>query len=329
MMNGLSLFFGGLLAVVAAAVVVDASQGERDPRRALGACLGLLVAVSTRNLLWIYVGFEVFSLAKAPLRVSTVVSSCVSLVGVVMVAVSTRASDLAVLEPTTSVCAGVLLFVSGLTLKWLQSRDMPFLSLGAAVALVSVVVRIAAWAPGIAEGLALVAWLVAVAAIIVGGVGAALGGSTRSLVFWLTMFTLGVAALGLAGGAPALPHVLMHVAASVVMLVLASSGARPVATWLAMLSLASVPPLPGFVTKLDLVASLDERSVAVVLVGVLFAALGCVRALARADADTADTDTDKRERSWVTFATLAAVVLFGLFPETLFTAATRAAIGLF
>ena len=159
-MDGVSVFVGSLIAVVVILGAIAEPRNERDPRRSLVAFLGLFLAASTRDLLWIYVGFEAFSLAAivrhpklrgAPGRARAMAGSGASLLGVLFVAVSSRATDLVELESTTAVNLGVLLFAAGLIIKWLQSQASPFLFLGASVALVAVFVRVEAWAPGIAD----------------------------------------------------------------------------------------------------------------------------------------------------------------------------------
>lgn len=322
-MNGLSVFSGFWIVLLATLGARDAVRDERDLGRVLLAFAGLIVAASSRNLIWIYVGFEAFWLAlprvRSP-RLGTLVSSVVSLAGVVVVAASSRASDLAELEPTASVCVGVVLLLAGVTMKWLRSRASSFSFLGASVALVSVLVRVSAWAPGIADALSSVAWLAAAAALVVGGLGSALSRSTNILVFWLTVVTVGLAVFGLAGGPPAFPYVLLHLAASVAMLALLSCGAPPVGKWIAILSLASVPPLPGFVTKLNVLSGLTPGALTVSLAGLLLAGLGCVRELDRSRTE---------ERAWVTLATIAAALVLGLFPETILRVTMRAVAGLF
>ena len=323
------MFVGGLLIVVAILGGIARHRDGRDSRRFFVAFLGLFLAavIAPRDLLWIYVGFEAFSLSETPFKARALVGSSIALFGVLLIAVSTRATDLAAIEPNTAVNVGIALFVAGLIIKWLQSRAEPFLFLGASVALVAVFVRVQAWAPGIADELETMMWPVAAAAVVAGGVGAALATSTRLLAVWLTIFMVGLAVVALSGGAPALPHLLLHLAASTVLLALVLSGAPSAGTWLAMLSLASVPPFPGFVTKLGLLAGLDPATMTIVLVGLLFAGMGCAREVERPRMldDTAST----RERSWVTFAALATVFVFGLFPEALMGVATRAASGSF
>ena len=325
-MDGVSLFVGSLLIVVAILGALAAHRDERDLRRFLVAFVGLFLVASMRDLLWIYVGFELFSLSETRFRVRTLVGSGIAAFGVLLVAVSSRATDLAALEPTTAVNVGVSLFAAGLIIKWLQSRAEPFLFLAASVALVAVFVRLRAWAPGIADELETMMWLVAAAAIVAGGVGSALATSTHSLGVWLTIFMVGLALIALPGGAPALPHLLMHLAASSVVLALVLTGTKPAGTWLAMLSLASVPPFPGFVTKLALLAGLAPGTLTVALVGLLFAGIGCAREVER---PKLFNETSMHGRSWVTLATLATVFVFGLFPETLVGVTTRAAARLF
>jgi len=328
-MDGVSVFVGGLLIVVAVFGGIAQHREGRDLRRFFVAFVGLLLAasISPRDLLWIYVGFEAFSLSETPFRARALVASGITLFAVLLIAVSTRATDLAVLEPDTVVKAGIALFVLGLIIKSWHARAEPFLFLGASIALVAVFVRLQAWAPGIADALDTVTWLAAAASIVAGGLGASMASSTRSLAVWLTIFTLGLAVAGLSGGAPALPHVLMHLAASTVVLALVLSGASSAGTWLAMLSLASVPPFPGFVTKIALVAGLAPATMTIVLVGLLFTGIGCAREIERPR--IMDDAASTPERSWVTWALLATVLAFGLFPEALIGAATRAASGLF
>lgn len=325
-MDGVSVFVGSLLIVVTVVGGIarrSDARGERTARRFFVALFGLFLAatVSPRDVLWIYVGFEVFSLSETPFRARALVGSGLTLCGVLLIAVSARTTDLAAIEPDTAVSVGITLFVAGLIVKWLQARAEPFLFLGAAVALVAVFVRVQAWAPGIADELETMTFLAAAAAIVLGGVGAALAPSTRALAVWLTIFMVGLAVVALSGGAPALPHLLMHLAASTVLLALVLSGAPPVGTWLAMLSLASVPPFPGFVTKLAMVAGLAPASMTIVLVGLLFAGVGCAREVGRPETPGST--------GWVTLAALATVFLFGLFPEPLMGVAARAASELF
>ena len=333
-MDGVSVFVGSLLIVVAVVGGIARRRDERDLPRFFVAFLGLFLAasISPRDLLWIYVGFEVFSLSETPFRARALVGSGSALFGVLLIAVSTHATDLAAIEPKTAVNVGITLFVAGLIIKWLCARAEPFLFLGASVALVAVFVRVQAWAPGIADELETMTWLVGAAAIVAGGVGAALATSTRLLAIWLTIFTVGLAVVALSGGAPALPHLLMHLAASTVLLALVLCGASSAGTWLAMLSLASVPPFPGFVTKLALVAGLAPATMTVVAVGLLFAGMGCAREVERPriiDPRIIDDAAPTRESSWVTLAALATVFVFGLFPEALMGVATRAASELF
>jgi formate hydrogenlyase subunit 3/multisubunit Na+/H+ antiporter MnhD subunit len=317
------MFVGSLLIVVAVVGGIAQREDGRNPLRFFVALFGLCLAASIfpRDLLWIYVGFEVFSLSETPFRARALVGSSITLCGALLIAVSARTTDLAAIEPNTAVNVGITLFVAGLIIKWLQARAEPFLFLGASVALVAVLVRVQAWAPDVADELETMMWLAAAAAILFGGVGAALAPSTRSLAVGLTILTVGLAVVALSGGAPALPHLLMHVAASTVLLALVLFGAPPVGTWLAMLSLASVPPFPGFVTKLALVAGLAPASMTLVLVGLLFAGVGCAREVER--------PTTTRSRGWVTLAALATVFVFGLFPEALMRVAARAASDLF
>ena len=331
------MFVGSLMMVVASLGAMAAHRDQRDPWRFLAALVGLFLVASMRDLLWIYVGFEAFSLSLTirdpklevvPFPARTLVGSGIALSGVLLVAVSSRATDLAALEPKTAVSVGVSLFAAGLIIKWLQSRAEPFLFLAASVALVSVFVRLRAWAPGIADELETVMWFVAASAIVAGGVGSALATSTRSLGVWLTIFMVGLALIALPGGAPALPHLLMHLAASTVVLALVLTGTKPAGTWLAMLSLASLPPFPGFVTKLALLAGLPPGTLTVALVGLLFAGIGCAREVERPER-LDDAPTPSAGRAWVTLATIATVLVFGLFPEFLVGAATRAAAELF
>jgi hypothetical protein len=310
-------FVGILIAAVAVLGALAAARSDRDPRLVVAAGLGLVVAASTRNVLWIYVGFEAFSFAATRWSARTVLPSAIALAGVVTVALAAGATDLAAVEPAAAAHGGVLLLGVGLVIKWIQSRESPLLFLGAAVALAAVAIRISAWAPETADALAPLSFVAAMAAVLGGGIGAALSPSTRTLTLWLTVSTLGLAVLGLSGGAVALAHVLAHLGASTVMLALVMSGAPRAGTWLAMLSLASVPPLPGFVSKLGLLASLAPATLAIVTAALVLTAVGAVRELDRGP---------RAARPWVTLAALAAVVSLGVFPELFLTVARRAAL---
>ena len=274
-MDGVSVFVGSLLIVVAVVGGV-ARRDESNRRWFFVALFGLFLAAAIfpRDLLWIYVGFEVFSLSETPFRAPrahrlerhSLRSPAHRGLGAHHRPCRHRAQDggerrchLVRGGTHHQVAAGArrAVLVPGRG-RHSRRRVRP----GPGVA------------PGVADELEAMRWLAAAAAIVLGGVGAALVSSTRSLAVWLTVFTVGLAVVALSGGAPALPHLLMHLAASTVLLALVLSGAPPVGTWLAMLSLASVPSFSGFVTKLALVAGLAPASMTVVLVGLLFAGWG-------------------------------------------------------
>lgn len=324
--NGLSAFLAAWIVVVAVVGWVVARRELSESRRFIIAFVGLVVATWTRDLLWIYLGLEAVSVVTLRLGARTMVGSLVSLSGLVLVVASSGTTDLAALEPTLAVGIGIVLFLCGLISCWLQlSTVEPFVFLGAGVVIVAVFMRLTAWSPGLAEALAPLTWWVAIAGVAGGSLGAAFSETTRSLVAWLAIATVALAVAALAGGAPVLPHVLLHVAASAVALALAlaleSSGGSPLASWLTLLSLASFPPLPGFATKLGVLASLSPVTLAIAVAGMFLIGVGCARAL--------DRSQSRPGRLWVSAAAVAMTIAFGLFPGPLLGVATRAAAALF
>ncbi len=322
-MNGLSGFLWVWIALVAVLGWTVSTRDEYERGRFFAAFAGVVLAASTRDLLWIFVGFEVLSVATLRLGARTIAGTIASLGGLVLLVIPGGATDLAAVEPTTAVKLGLVLFVGGIVSRWLQSSGTDrFVFLGAGVAIVAVFIRIAAWSPGLAEALEPMTWLAAMAGIFVGGWGAALSATTRSFVVWLTIALVALAIAAVAGGAPVLPHVLMHVAASTVALALLLSGGSVLALWLTLLSLASFPPLPGFTTKLGLLMSFSPVTLTLALVSLLLIGVGCARALGR-------REPSEPARLWASVAAVVMSVAFGLFPGPMFGAATRAATALF
>jgi len=320
--NGLSVFVVAWIGLIAVVGWVASTPDARVPRRTLAAFAGLIVAASTRDLLWVYLGFETVSLVTLQLGARSMLGSIASLAGVALVAVSGATTDLAGLEPTTGVKIGAVLLVSGILSRWLQTSAVDrFIFLGAGVTLIAVFMRLTAWSPTLAGTLAPLTGVAAMAAVAVGSLGAAFSATKSALVDWLTIATVALAVTALAGGAPVLPHVLLHVAASTVALALVLSGGSALASWLSLLSLASFPPLPGFTTKLGLLASLSPVTLALALAGMFFIGIGCARTLVRVEPEPG--------KLWVSAAVVAMTIAFGLFPGPLLALATRAAATLF
>lgn len=322
-MNGLSLFLWMWIAVVAIAGWVAPSRDELGRGRFLAAFAAMFVVTSTRDMMWIYIGFEALSIATLGLSKRSIAGSLLSLLGMVLVVASARTTDLAALEPTTSVQVGVVSFLCGVLFRWLQSRAVDrFVFLGAGVAVVAVFVRLGAWSPDLAEALAPLGWFAAMVGMLAGSLGAALAATTRSLVVWITVACVALAVAAVAGGAPVLPHILMHTAASTAALALVLSGGTALGLWLPLLSLASLPPLPGFTTKLGILASFPPATLALAVIGLFLVGVGCSRALGR-------SEPPERSPSWVSVAAVVMTVAIGVFADPLFDVATRAAAALF
>jgi len=319
-----SLFFGGLILVELAGAWWIGN--EKEPSRRFFMAAALILAVSSRNLLWIYAGFGAFSLLTGRHRAS----STPALAGLVLVAAFGGGTDLAVLAPTSVVKLGVGLFSVGMIVPWIAAcRVTGFGALGSGVALVAFWIRLVSWAPELVSVWEPLGWMLAAAAITIGGLGAALAGRTPGFLSWLSISQVGFAILGVSGGAPALAYVLLHTAAATLAILLLTyvhdgetSRSTP-ASWILTLSLASVPPLPGFVTKLPLLSALSPASLVLSLVGTALVGIGCARLLAR---------TTFPEPTTARLATGAAVVFalaLGVFPDALFHWAALAAAGLF
>jgi hypothetical protein len=320
--NGFSVFLVAWMVLIAIVGWAGSTPDARDPRRSLAAFAGLIVAASTRDLICIYLGLEAVSLATLRLGARSTAGSIASLAGVALVAVSGETTDLAALEPTMGVKIGTVLLLSGILSRWLQSSAVDrFIFLGAGVTVVAVFARLTAWSPALAGALAPLIWVVAMAGVAAGSLGAALSATKSSLVDWLTIAMVALAVTALTGGAPVLPHVLVHVAASSVALALVLSGGSSLASWLTLLSLASFPPLPGFTTKLGLLASLSPVTLALTLASMFLVGVGCARALDRSEPEPG--------KVWVSAAVVAMTIAFGLFPGPLLALATRAAATLF
>lgn len=321
-MNELSWFFGAAIGGVVAVDAVSPRQ-RSDWRRALAALVGLVVVVSTRKLVWMVVGFEVVSLATLTMSRATLSSSLVAFAGLVLVAVSNGTTDLALVELTTAVAVGIGVAMTGLVWKWLQTHVVDrAVFVGAGIAIVAVFVRLEGWVPDLATRISPLMDVASAAGLVVGGVGAALSRTPKALSRWVTVMVIALAVAGVAGGAPALPHVLMHLTASALALALVSTDDSAIVRWLALLSLASFPPFPGFVTKIGLLSSLGPAMLTVALAGSCLVAIGCARSLG-------GSEVGETKRPWAVAAAVVMTVLFGLYPGPLYGIATRAASGLF
>ena len=327
-----SLFLTGLILVeLAVAWVVDATSSQS---RRLATAAALVLAVSTRNVVWIFLGFEAASLACLEPRrrsLAALVASATSLSGLLLLAV-TGGTDLAFLEPSPWAVVGLLLFSCGLVLKWLRASASPrFETLAMGVALVAYWVRLVSWTPELPSvGLGLgevLAW----GGMMIGGLGAALAGRTPLCLAWIGVAQVGLAILGTMAGAPSLPHVLVHLAASTLSILLLASlvsgeKSRAVpAIWILALSLASLPPFAGFVTKFPLLATLPVDATAAALLGTFLVGIGCARLVARVKREEGE-----EKKAWpVTVAALAVALSLGPFANLLYRLASRAATGLF
>jgi hypothetical protein len=245
------------------------------------------------------------------------------LAGLAMVIVGSGSSDLAAVEPSGFVTIGAAAFLAGMISRWLQSSaTSAFVFLGASIAIVSVFVRLAVWSPSLDAAIAPLTWLVVMVGLVIGGIGAALSGTTRSLSRWVTIVAVSLAILAVGEGSPVLAHVLMHVGASTAALALLMSRGSITVMWLALLSLASFPPFPGFVTKLGLLGWLSTSTLTLVVAALFFVGVGCARALGRNESATP-------ARWWLLGAAVATTVAFGWFPEPLYGIAARAAASVF
>ena len=325
----LSLFLTGLILVeLAVAWVADATSSQS---RRLAAAAALILTVSTRNVVWIFLGFEAASLACLGPRTMSLVASAASLSGLLLLAVA-GGTDLAFLEPSPWAVAGLMLFSCGLVLKWLAASAEPrFETLAMGVALVAYWVRLVSWTPELPSvGLGLgevLAW----GGMMIGGLGAALAGRTRPCLAWIGVAQVGLAILGTMAGTLALPHVLLHLAASTLSILLLASlvsgeKSRAVpAVWILALSLASLPPFAGFVTKFPLLATLPVDATVAALLGTFLVGIGCARLVARVTREKGE-----KEKAWpATLAALAVALSLGPFANLLYRLASRAATGLF
>ncbi|TDI36506.1 MAG: hypothetical protein E2P02_25110 [Acidobacteria bacterium] len=321
-----SLFLTGLILVaLGIAWVIDVPSSRS---RRLATAAALVLAISSRNVVWIFLGFEAASLAYLGPRRLSFAASATSMSGLLLLAVK-GGTDLAFLEPSPWAVFGLMLFSCGLVLKWLTASTEPrFESLAMGVALVAYWVRLVSWSPefpsvGLSLG-AILAW----GGMTIGGLGAAFAGRTRSCLAWIGVAQVSLAILGTMVGAPSLPHVLMHLAASTLTILLLASFASGeksrslAAIWILALSLASLPPFAGFVTKFPLLATLPVDASVAALLGTFLVGIGCARLVARV--------TKEEGEEWPrTVAALAVVLLLGPFANLLYSLAARAATGLF
>ncbi len=322
-----SLFLTGLILVeLAVAWVVDASSSRS---RRLGTAAALVLAISTRNVVWIFVGFEAASPAYMGPRTLSLVASATSISGLLLLAVM-GGTDLAFLEPSPWAVMGLLLFSCGLVLKWLAASAEPrFETLAMGVALVAYWVHLVSWSPelpsvGLGLG-AVLAW----GGMTIGGLGAAFAGRTRPCLAWIGVAQIGLAILGTMMGAASLPHVLLHLAASTLAILLLASlvsgeKSRSVpAIWILALSLASLPPFAGFVTKFPLLATLSVEATVAALLSTFLVGIGCARLIAR-------VTVSEEGKAWpAAVAALAVALALGPFANLLYGLASRAATGLF
>ena len=335
-----SLFLTGLILVeLGVAWVVDASSSRS---RRLTTAAALVLAISTRNVVWIFLGFEAASLAYLGPRTLSLVASATSMSGLLLLAVM-GGTDLAFLEPSPWAVVGLMLFSCGLVLKWLAASAEPrFETLAMGVALVAYWVRLVSWTPELPSvGLGLGAVGLSLGAVLawggmtIGGLGAAFAGRTRPSLAWMAVAQIGLAILGTMVGTTSLPHVLLHLAASTLTILLLASlvsgeeKSRSVAAiWILALSLASLPPFAGFVTKFPLLATLPVDATVAALLGTFLVGIGCARLVARV---TMVKGVEGEEgKAWPAMvAALAVAFLLGPFANMLYRLAARAATGLF
>jgi len=324
----MTIFLGVVMAIalVIAYLCRDEAESAADRRLAV-ALVGLVVAISGRQLVWTYVGFEVVALTLLPVRARTMVGSAVALSGLVVVAFSSGGTDLAFLPSTWQVLVGLCLFEAGIAAKWLEwRREDPGVFAATGVAVVSLFVRVWAWAPSQAEALSLWIGVAASFAMVAAGLSAIASRERSSLASALIVSAVGFGVLATAGGPPALPGLLLHVAAATITASILRPGLPSPVLWVVLLSLASMPPLPGFITKFALIAQLPPWAAAAALVGICLVGIGCARALPT----TPDASMASRRTRWLA-AIVAVLITVGLgwLPELAHEFAVRAATSLF
>ena len=314
---------------IAAALWIVGMQGlvwlSSRERPLLEACLstaGLLLAVATHDLLWALVGLEVFFRAGARRRALDVAASVGSTAGLLTVAIAGGGTDLARVSDGSLEVAGLALILVSVAARWglATTDDDGWCAAGPGVAWLVLAYNVSIWSPDAFARLApAFGWLVSGAAVVAGACAAR---ASRRLAFlgWVTVSQVALGAAVLGAGAPAAPSLLAHVAVSTLAIALLRAGPHAVGAWLALLTLASVPPLPGFVTKLALLTHLEPVPLVLGALSLAFVGAASLRHV--------DAPGTEPRRAVVTGFVVATSLALAAYPEPLFWVARRLASGL-
>lgn len=294
---------------VACVLVAFAAGSLRraQPRRVL-AVAGLLgLAAVSRNLAWVFACFELAHLVATPSRRGSIVPSALGLVGLALLLLGGGTADPARLVLSLPVAVGVAVVVAALALRWLSTgHRVSWCLLPYGVAFVAFLSRLVGFAPDLASP---VVPLAGACALVAGGVVAAWSESTPVFARGASLWMVGFSALALTVGPRTIPDVMLDVALATAALVLLRLARTPWGVGLTAASLTSLPPLPGMMGKLPILAELGAAPTALVLLGWVLLAVGSGREMARGVRRRSRAGSTERLATAVVVAWVLAVVV--------------------
>ena len=89
-----------------------------------------------------------------------------------------------------------------------------------------------------------------------------------------------------------------------------------------LLSASSVPPFPGFVTKLSLFGGLSSMGLVVIAMGTIFISMACVAYFCRVS--LIEDRFQKGSKALLGIVVVGMSIMFGLFPDMFLNLAERA-----
>jgi NADH:ubiquinone oxidoreductase subunit 2 (subunit N) len=369
-----SLYCSALLLGVLFVILAFSELDSAGISKLLIATVFLLLVASTRDLLWIGVALTLLTLSlleNKDVSAADGLAGFAFWAGTILLVSFGKGSDLAAIGASASglpaklgvgvtLVGVVLIFVVLNARSWALDEPLVlrgYLSMGVWIACTTVGTRIFAWLDVSFGTWYLIGGLLGGLALVVGGVGVLLSTRVARLCHWFVLAQAGFAFVAIGFGVEALAPLLLHLTsgglalASTLLALEASSDGRDVelrelsgssmgrlsglVVALAWLSLASLPPFPGFISKFPIfvaAAGADRMGLLVVLLlSTLLVAVGCTRLISRALRAEPPAGSTRPGFAALALAVLALgfTLVLGVLPETAIEVASRAAAGLF
>ena len=302
--------------------------------------VALVLIIASNDLILLYIGFLIFSLMtggrltlnnkfshyeKVPertgiLKVRTVIALFLSLSGVLVIAFAGQGTNFSSLGTTLAAQIGIVLFFIGIVAN--ESHKDPILFLCRYVSIFSVLVRVFKSSPHLADKLDPVFWFFPVTLIALGSIRAMVHHDRTGFLNGLTLFNFGIAIMALPSGSLLLPNIFVHIVVSSLTIACLRVGRILWIQCLMLLSASSVPPFPGFVTKLSLFGGLSSTDLAVAAMGTIFISMACVAYFWRVS--LIEDRFQKGSKALLGIVVVGMSIMFGLFPDMFLNLAERA-----